>query len=133
MNPVESFRVSSPTTVRGKLFSRQRASYLLLFMLISSPAVCHDWYPNDCCHSADSNGDHPECHPIASCDEIKPQKKGLLWHDYLFEGGQIRKSQDTRCHVCASPAMRSNGGDGIMEILPDALPHCIFVYEKPDS
>jgi hypothetical protein len=97
-------------------------------VFIADRAGAHDWYPDDCCHSADQNGDHGECHPIPSCDEITPFEYGLKWRGHEFTGGQIRKSKDTKCHVCSTPSQDGNGN-----IFPDDHPHCIFVYEKPDS
>lgn len=101
---------------------------IIIWLIIISPAHAHDWYPDDCCHAADKDGNHGECHPLASCDEVVPTENGLTWHDYTFSPAQVRKSQDNKCHVCASPALGT--GD---KIVPDATPHCLFVYEKPDS
>jgi len=97
-------------------------------ILISLLIPVHDWYPNDCCHGADEDGNHNECHPIPSCSEIIPRKDGLEWHGKLMTGNQIRKSKDNRCHICATPSLN---GDGSLDM--DANPHCIFVYDKPDS
>ena len=88
----------------------------------------HDNYPDDCCHGSDKSGNHNECHPIASCNEITPTKNGLKWRGHELTGGQIRKSMDNRCHICSTPDARS---DGTLDM--DAHPHCIFVYAKPDS
>jgi hypothetical protein len=105
---------------------------LILVLALSfgvNRASPHDWYPDDCCHAADEHGDHGECHPIASCDEITPTKNGLQWHNHEFTGGQIRKSQDNRCHICATPMLDAATNKSV----PDANPHCVFVYAKPDS
>ena len=100
----------------------------LALVHLADLASAHDWYPDDCCHGADNDGNHGECHPIPSCDEITPFAYGLKWRGHEFTGGMIRKSKDTKCHICATPSQDGNGN-----IFPDDHPHCIFVYDKPDS
>ena len=72
---------------------KRKLLYLILSILLVSPAKSHDWYDPACCSGMD-------CKPIESCSEIEETADGVKWDVYRFRKDQIKPSQDNKCHVC---------------------------------
>lgn len=84
----------------------------VVLMLLSSGALAHDWYPQDCCSGED-------CHPVP-CEEIRMDDFGYYWKGIHFTWAMDRgPSPDGGCHVCITGEHSST--------MPGApYPHCIF-------
>ncbi len=93
---------------------RRRAAGAVLAvaaLLVSGAADAHSWYPKNCCHGAD-------CRPVP-CDELIETRNGIMWRGVvLFNGAQVKPSQDQFCHVCAKEQTGT--------LLP-YLPLCAFI------
>ncbi len=98
--------------------------FVILFSLLSFPALAHSWYDNECCSDRD-------CWPMGvDSDAREPDPKvvpgGYRTHDGVFVAEpDTRSSRDGRYHVC-----RSGGKlDGTV-IAPSAKPFCLFVPRR---
>ena len=71
--------------------------YLLstIFILISTVAATHSWYPYECCSG-------PDCFKVL-CDELTENNIGnYVYQGVEFAKEQIKPSLDSFCHVCIS-------------------------------
>lgn len=69
---------------------------LLIFLLLSSPALAHDWYPDDCCNKGD-------CDEVsASAIKVEPKGYRVLPTDELiaYSSPKKRVSPDKNYHWC---------------------------------
>lgn len=85
---------------------------LLLAALLTGPAAAHDWYPRECCSSAD-------CRPRV-CDVLETQRNGgILDAEFgqTYAREQVRPSPDGKCHICTG-AGADNG-----------RPICVFILQ----
>jgi hypothetical protein len=81
--------------------------YILIFLLFTSSAVAHSWYPTNCCSEQD-------CKPVP-CDHLGENEKGeVTYRGKAFSKEKTYSSQDSSCHVCIG-----NGG----------TPYCAFVLQ----
>jgi hypothetical protein len=84
---------------------------LCMYSCTMTPAPAHSWYERDCCHDKD-------CHPIASCAEIKELPDGsYVWNGITFAKASRRVSHDNSCHVCVMEGMPLHYG--ICIYIPD--------------
>ena len=65
---------------------------LSFFLLSTTVAIGHSWYPIECCSGYD-------CFPIP-CEEIHKTAKGWLYNGTEYTGTMIKTSQDALCHAC---------------------------------
>lgn len=86
--------------------------FTIIFLIaLTVSSFAHSWYPSDCC-----NGD--DCNPVP-CDTLDEQEDGGYVYkpeNKRFTKQQVRPSQDSKCHVCISPKMRT--------------PYCVFILQS---
>lgn len=75
----------------------------LILASLSSAALAHDWYPQECCSGHD-------CRPVA-CTDIKVEPFGARYlpEDVDFGQSRVRASRDEGCHVCIGKFRDSTG------------------------
>lgn len=84
----------------------------LICILSILPTLCqaHSWYDLSCCGGSD-------CHPIASCSDLKDDGKGgYTYGRYHFDPSDVKASHDNQCHVCITNEKEPNG-----------VPHCVYI------
>ena len=104
-----------------------RANWFLAAMLVATPAVAHDWYPMECCHSMD-------CAPVERVEMLPGTAFSALGSSAYAAplGGMLvttkhgsvvvpanfprRESKDGQMHACMRP-----GHKGYMKLI------CIFL------
>lgn len=97
---------------------------VILFSLISFPAIAHSWYPYDCCSDRD-------CWPMGlDTDAKEPDPKivpgGYMTYDGTFVAElNTRPSRDGRYHIC-----RQYGNVKGTLISPSGKPFCLFVPQR---
>jgi hypothetical protein len=99
--------------------------WLLAFLLASTPAAAHDWYPLECCHEMDcAPVDRAEIVPTPTTTEAPGVAGGPAALIVTTKHGTVivpanfprRESKDHRMHACMLP-----GAGGQMQLI------CIFL------
>ncbi len=67
--------------------------FIVAFLLTTTLALAHSWYPPECCSDSD-------CRPIA-CEDITYNEDGsATYKGMVFSKAQIKISKDYDCHAC---------------------------------
>lgn len=86
--------------------------YLFIFLLLTTAALGHSWYPSECCSDSD-------CKPIA-CDLLTELPNGMYsYGNVTFSKDQVKSSLDGKCHVCISEYESGN-----------KIPRCVFIQQS---
>jgi hypothetical protein len=67
----------------------------LLFLLLTTSASAHDWYPAHCCSDRDCTS--------VECDTLSDGPNGSVNYtprDKTFDRKKVYPSQDSKCHIC---------------------------------
>jgi len=80
--------------------------WLIAALVISTPAIAHSWYDEECCSDKDCK--------LINCNEITFDGYYHIYRRYKFGPLQIKSSQDKDCHACYN----TNSNTGYCLYLP---------------
>lgn len=74
---------------------------ILALLLLASPAAAHDWYPIECCSTADCRP-----HPCDDLEEIGGGSVRDITSGSIYRRDQVRPSPNGQCHVCTAGGLQ---------------------------